>query len=75
MIVGTQCTSGRTLNTDSDSDWQRSRKALLTEFGAESGEMNNTKVVDNFDIFIESIDTPSYDQQIISYDLCKLGVL
>jgi hypothetical protein len=37
---------------------QWSRKTLLTEFGAESKEMNNTKVVENFDIFAESIDTP-----------------
>ncbi len=37
--------------------------------------MNNAKVVDNFDMFLESIDTPSYDQRFISYDLCKLRVL
>jgi hypothetical protein len=48
---------------------------LLTEFGAGSEEMSNIKMVDNFDIFPESIDTPSYDQQIRSYDLYKLGVL
>jgi hypothetical protein len=41
----------------------------------ESGETNSTKVVDNFDILLESIDTPSYDQRFRSYDLCKLGVL
>jgi hypothetical protein len=75
MIVGTQCTSGRTLDIDSDLDWQWSRKTLLTEFSTESGEMNNIKVVDNFDIFPESIDLPSYDQRIRSYDLCKLGAL
>jgi hypothetical protein len=51
MIVGTQYTSGRILNTDSDLDWRWSRKTLLTEFDAESREMNNTKVVDNFYIF------------------------
>jgi hypothetical protein len=32
---------------------------MLTDFGTESGEMNNTKVVEIFDIFPESIDTPS----------------
>jgi hypothetical protein len=48
---------------------------LLTEFGAESGDMNYTKVVDSFDIFPESIDTSSSDQQFKSYDLCKFGVL
>jgi hypothetical protein len=48
---------------------------MLTDFGAESGEINNTKVVDNFYIFSESIDTPSYDQRFRSNDLCKLGVL
>jgi hypothetical protein len=29
--------------------------------------MNNTKVVDDFYIFLESIDTPLYDQQFSSY--------
>jgi hypothetical protein len=37
--------------------------------------MNNTKIVDNFDIFQESMETPSYDQRIRSYDLRKLRVL
>jgi hypothetical protein len=31
---------------------------LLTEFGIESGEMNNTKVIENFDTFQESINAP-----------------
>jgi hypothetical protein len=35
--------------------------------------VNNTKLVDNFDIFPESIDTTSSDQWFRSYDLCKLG--
>jgi hypothetical protein len=48
---------------------------MLTEFGVESREMNNTKVVENFDIFLQSIYTPSYNQWIRSYVLCKLGVL
>jgi hypothetical protein len=51
MIIETQCTSGRILNTDSDLDCRRFRKTQLTEFGAEPGEMNNTKMVDNFSIF------------------------
>jgi hypothetical protein len=71
MVVGTQCTSEKTLNTDSDLDWRWSRKTLLTEFGVESGDMNNTKVVDNFDIFPESLDTSSYDQRFSSYDPWK----
>jgi hypothetical protein len=37
--------------------------------------MNYTKVVDNFDIFPEIIDTSSSDLRFRSYDLCKLGVL
>jgi hypothetical protein len=45
---------------------------MLTKFGAESGETNNKKVVDNFYILPESIDTPSYNQRFRSYDLCKL---
>jgi hypothetical protein len=43
---------------------------MLTEFGAELREMNNTKVVDNFCIFPESIYTPSYDERFGTYDLC-----
>jgi hypothetical protein len=47
----------------------------LTEFGTESGDTNNTTVVDNFYIFPESIDRSSSDQWFRSYDLCKLGML
>jgi hypothetical protein len=35
--------------------------------------MNNTKVVDNFDIFSESIDISSCDQRFRGYDHCLLG--
>jgi hypothetical protein len=62
-------------NSDSDSDRQRSHKTLLTEIGVESGEMHNIKVIENFDTFPESINTPSHDQQFRNYDHCKLGVL
>jgi hypothetical protein len=48
---------------------------MLTKFGVESGEINNTTVVDNFDIFPESTSMPSYNQWFRSYDLCKYGVL
>jgi hypothetical protein len=48
---------------------------LLTKFGTELEEMNNTKVVDNFDILPESIDIPSFDQQFRNYERYKLGVL
>jgi hypothetical protein len=75
MLVGTQCTSGRIWNTDSDLDWRQSRETQLNEFGAESGKMHNMEVMENFDIFIEIIDTPSYDQWFRSYGRCKLGVL
>jgi hypothetical protein len=51
MIIGTQRTSGRTLDTDSDSDRRRSRKTLLIGNSAESGEMSNVKVIENFDTF------------------------
>jgi hypothetical protein len=61
-------------NPDSDLDWQQSRKTLLTEYDAESGNMHNTKVISNFKAFPESINTLSYDQQFKSYDHCKLGV-
>jgi hypothetical protein len=47
----------------------------LTEFDAKSGDMNYTKVVDNFDIFLESIDTSTSNLRFRSYVLCKLGVL
>jgi hypothetical protein len=33
------------------------------------------EVIENFDIFLEIIDTPSYDQRFRSYERCKLGVL
>jgi hypothetical protein len=39
---------------------------MLTEIGAESWEINNIKVIANFDTFPESINTPSYDQQFRS---------
>jgi hypothetical protein len=35
--------------------------------------MHNTKVIDNFEPFTESINTCSYDQQFKSYDHCNLG--
>jgi hypothetical protein len=35
--------------------------------------MHNMKVIENFDTFLESIYTPSYDQQFRSYNHCKLG--
>jgi hypothetical protein len=31
--------------------------------------------MENFNIILESINMPSYDQGLRSYDLCKLGVL
>jgi hypothetical protein len=73
MIIGTQCTSGRILNTDSDLDWWQSRKTLLTEYGTESGKIANIKVIVIFETFPESINTPSYNQGFRSYDFCKLG--
>jgi hypothetical protein len=36
--------------------------------------MHNIKVIDNFESFPESINTPSYNQQFMSYDHCKLEV-
>jgi hypothetical protein len=41
------------VNSDSDSDRRRSRKTLLHETGAESGNLLDTKVIDNFEIFPE----------------------
>jgi hypothetical protein len=35
--------------------------------------MNNTKVIDNFKTFQESITTPLDDQRFRSYDLYKIG--
>jgi hypothetical protein len=40
---------------------------LLTETGAESGKVHNTKVIENFETFPESTNTPSSDQQFRSY--------
>jgi hypothetical protein len=73
MIIGTQCTSERILNTDSDLDWRWSHKTLLMEYGTESGQRHNIKVIENLETFPESINTPSYEQWFNSYDLYKLG--
>jgi hypothetical protein len=35
--------------------------------------MHNIKVIYNFVTFLESINTPSFDQRFSSYDHCKLG--
>jgi hypothetical protein len=48
---------------------------LLTEHGAGSGKKYNIKVIENFESFPESINTPSYHQRFRSYGHCKLGVL
>jgi hypothetical protein len=59
------------INSDSDSDQRQSRKTLLSEIGAESGELLNIKVIESFKTFPESINTPSYDQRFRSYDILK----
>jgi hypothetical protein len=51
MIVGTQYTSKRTLNTDSDLDWRRSHKTLMTEHDTKSGKIVNIKVIVIFETF------------------------
>jgi hypothetical protein len=56
-----------------DLDWQRSRKILLIEYGAESGEMSNVKVIDNFENSPESTNTLSSDQRLGSYGPWNLG--
>jgi hypothetical protein len=61
--------------TESVLDRPRSRKSTPTDFGADSGETNSTKVVDIFDGFPESISTCLYDQRFRSYDLYNLEVL
>jgi hypothetical protein len=45
----------------------------LRENGAESGKLLNTKVIDNFEAFPESANTPSYAPLFRSYGHCKLG--
>jgi hypothetical protein len=45
----------------------------VTENGAESGQMHNMKVIENFGTFPKRENTPSYDQRFMSYDHCKLG--
>jgi hypothetical protein len=59
------------VNSDSDSNRRRSRKTLMSEIDAESGKLLNTKVIENFETFPESINTPSYDQHFRSYDILK----
>jgi hypothetical protein len=45
MLIGIQCTSGKTLNMDSDLDSQRYHKTPLIGYGAELGEISNVKVI------------------------------
>jgi hypothetical protein len=52
-----------------------SQNPPLTGHGAESGEMSNVTAIGNFETFLESMNTSSYDQQFRSYDHCKLKVL
>jgi hypothetical protein len=59
------------INSGSDSYQWWSRKTLLSEAGVKSGKLLNTKVIENFETFPESINTPSYDQRIRSYDILK----
>jgi hypothetical protein len=42
-------------------------------YGAESGEIHNVKVIENFETFPKSANTPSSDQQFKSYGHWKLG--
>jgi hypothetical protein len=72
MIIGTQRTSGRTLDIDSDLDWRRSHKTPLIGYSAESGEMFNVKVIENFETFPQSTNMPSYDQRFGGYGHWKL---
>jgi hypothetical protein len=45
--------------TESVLTWRQSRKSILIGFGTYSKKMNTVKVVDNFDGFPASINTPS----------------
>jgi hypothetical protein len=69
----TQKKSPQHINLDSDLDRQRSRKTRLRQNNVEYGKLLNTKVIDNFDGFPESTNTPSYAQWFRSYCHCKLG--
>jgi hypothetical protein len=73
MIIGTQCTRGRILSTDSDLDRRRSRKTPLIGYGADSGERSNVKVIENFETFLESTNMPLSDQRFRNYGNWKLG--
>jgi hypothetical protein len=55
-----------------DLDWWWSRKTPLIEYGTESGEMSNVKLIDNFETVPESTNMPSCDQRFKSYGHCKL---
>jgi hypothetical protein len=55
-----------------DLDWRWSHKTPLIEYGAESGEMSNVKVIYNFETFPESTNMPSYNQRFRSYGHWKL---
>jgi hypothetical protein len=48
---------------------------MLTLFGPDSGKIPYTKVVDNVDTFLASINTYSFEKWSRSNDLQKVGVL
>jgi hypothetical protein len=48
---------------------------MLTSNGADLGKVHYTKVVDNFDTFLEGINAPSSDKWSRSNDLWKSVVL
>jgi hypothetical protein len=52
---------------------RQSRKTPLTETGTKSGKAHNTEVVENFDIFLKSTNTPSSDQRFRIYGYGELG--
>jgi hypothetical protein len=65
--VGVVIDNKENSNSDSVFSEQQYRKTLLTVVGMESGKVNNTKVIDNFETFPESINTPSSNVRFRSY--------
>jgi hypothetical protein len=61
------------VNPDSASDRRQSHKTLLRKSVAESGKLLNSKVIDHFETFPKSTNTPSYAQRLRSYGHSKLG--
>jgi hypothetical protein len=69
LIVGFFNSVSVSVWTESVLSRRLSLNPILTSFGTDSGKMNHTKVVDNFDRFLTSINTFSFAKRFRNNDL------